>query len=98
MSLDLKRPIMIKSSGLPVRYVGTRTDGRIIVEMPVSDKRLVSVLLRPYELENVPPEPLNPLAALAITGALLAVPGLVVLSEWRKTKRPRPYQLRYWFR
>lgn len=100
MSVNLDYPVWIKNGKIPVRYVGRRTDGRLIVEMPVSDRRLVSLMVREHELENVPsttnPE-IDKWVGLSVLGAALAVGSVMTYKEVKKRRRGSPFSFKYWF-
>lgn len=78
MSVDLEQPLIIKETQVPVRYIGKKSDGRIVVEMPVSRKRVIDVLVLEHELGNAEKEYKDMssgenVALLTITGGFLAL-------------------------
>ncbi|MBU2753011.1 hypothetical protein HER14_19290 [Acidithiobacillus thiooxidans] len=78
MSVDLEQPLIIKETQVPVRYIEKKSDGRIVVEMPVSRKRVIDVLVLEHELGNTEKEYKDMssgenVALLTITGGFLAL-------------------------
>ena len=57
---DRNKPIRTKNEKEPCTYIGSTSDGRIIVEFTQyydKDKGVAIAVLKHYEVENVPPEP-----------------------------------------